>query len=398
MMTFDQFIKWEAASKDTIDFKRVYAHMAGDALAGLMLSQIVFWHLPSDKTGETKLRVEKDGNLWMAVPREDWFEAICVTARQADRLISQLSETCQNDAGDTRLPLVEAKLFKFAGTPTPHIRLLHENFLTVLALCLDGQSFIQKHKPRGKATLLISKVEDDNKTVKSTSLISKVASQISKVDLTKQESPLTETTYRDYTETTNREKEGEAAKAAAQSAPPVKPSKPVLSEPKKPVSRQRKEPPEETAYYAECVPVVARVCRIDLAITGEWARCKKPLQALYHATIRPTPELLAVHYERPTGYWYAHDFRGLKGDPPEPHWIQNTWGKATSGAPRVVNGNGPPGRQYRGSAAAAMDEGLAAVAGLRAELGMSEVSDGNREQGARGYSNSHPRLPGSVSR
>lgn len=342
MMTFDQFIKWEAASKDTIDFKRVYAHMAGDALAGLMLSQIVFWHLPSDKTGETKLRVEKDGNLWMAVPREDWFEAICVTARQADRLISQLSETCQNDAGDTRLPLVEAKLFKFAGTPTPHIRLLHENFLTVLALCLDGQSFIQKHKPRGKGTLLISKVEDDNRLVKSTSLISKVASQISKVDFTKQESPLTETTYRDYTETTNREKEGEAAKAAALRAPanPPKPVEAAKSEKSKTAGKVRKEPPEETAYYAECVPVVARVCRIDLAITGEWARCKKPLQALYHATIRPTPELLTAHYERPTGYWYAHDFRGKQGDPPEPHWIQNTWGKATSAAPRVVNGNG----------------------------------------------------------
>lgn len=133
------------------------------------------------------------------------------------------------------------------------------------------------------------------------------------------------------------------APAVPPSAPPVKPSLPAPDlrtvKPTTPKSK-RTETPEETAYYAACVPVVARACRIDLKVTGEWARCKKPLQALYHATVRPTPELLSQHYETPTGYWYTQDFRGKKGETPEPHWIQNTWGKATGNAPPV---NGPPG-------------------------------------------------------
>lgn len=139
-------------------------------------------------------------------------------------------------------------------------------------------------------------------------------------------------------------KETERKGGAASAAPPPPPSKPVVSEPtpaspKRP-GRAAKETPEETAYYAACVPVVARACRIDLKVPGEWARCKKPLQALYHATVRPTPDLIALHYEMPAGYWYTRDFRGQKGETPEPHWIQNTWGKAVSATPTPPNGNG----------------------------------------------------------
>lgn len=138
-------------------------------------------------------------------------------------------------------------------------------------------------------------------------------------------------------------------------------------------SRAVKETPEETAYYAACVPVVARVCRIDLKVTGEWARCKKPLQALYHATIRPTPDLLALHYETPAGYWYAHDFRGQKGETPEPHWIQNTWGKAVSAAPRVVQGGNGHAR-----AAPAQEDGIGA---LRARLTGQTPTNGSVIEG-----------------
>ena len=164
---------------------------------------------------------------------------------------------------------------------------------------------------------------------------------------------------------TQLEQDSGKREAASAAPPPSPPSQPVLSEtvpppPPKRASRVAKETPEETAYYAACVPVVARVCRIDLQVPGEWARCKKPLQALYHATVRPTPDLLALHYEMPAGYWYTRDFRGQKGETPEPHWIQNTWGKAVSPAPRVVpSGNG------HARAAPPQEDGIAA---LRARL------------------------------
>ena len=326
MMTFDQFLKWEAASKDTVDFKRVYAHMAGDALAGLMLSQIVFWHLPN-KDGETKLRIEKDGNLWMAVPREDWFEAICVTARQADRLMGHLSETCQSDAGDTRPALVEVKVYKFNNTPTPHIRLLHDNFLAVLSLCLDGQSFIQKHKPRGKATLQISKDGDDNRLVKSTSQISKVASQISKVHFTNQANLITETTNIDSTETTGRE-------VAASAAPPALPSEPVPAKPKRqpkpPTVKDKAEPSPQQAL----VGALSEVTGMDVRLNG--TRLGKAATKLAQAGV--TADEIRQHYG-PEGWWYKHDWRGKKNEAPRPEHVTETWGQWTRAAPP---GNGKP--------------------------------------------------------
>ena len=151
--------------------------------------------------------------------------------------------------------------------------------------------------------------------------------------------------------------------AAADAAPPApvaeKPSPPVV--PSRPKKAGRQETPEETAYYAACVPALAEVCQVDLRVPGEWARCKKPLQALYHATVRPTPALIRQHYGTAGGYWYASDFRGKKGEAPEPHFVQNTWGKATSAAPRVVPASGTNARAAPSKSertAAAVDEYL----------------------------------------
>lgn len=69
----EQFLAWERASTDTIDVKRIYIDMAGDLISGVLLSQIMFWHLPNRETGRTKLRLRHMGNLWMAKKREDWW-------------------------------------------------------------------------------------------------------------------------------------------------------------------------------------------------------------------------------------------------------------------------------------------------------------------------------------
>ena len=59
MNYFDQFLSWEAKSRDIIDFKKIYVDIADDLIAGLLLSQIIYWHLPNEH-GKTKLRVQKD--------------------------------------------------------------------------------------------------------------------------------------------------------------------------------------------------------------------------------------------------------------------------------------------------------------------------------------------------
>jgi hypothetical protein len=120
-MTMAEFFAVEKESKDTIDFKKIYVDMAScDLLAGLALSEIVYWHLPS-KTGSSKLRVEHDGKLWIAVRRYEWWDRARITPDQSDRAIRILV-----DEG-----LIEKKLYKFNGDPTIHIRIIEERFLSL---------------------------------------------------------------------------------------------------------------------------------------------------------------------------------------------------------------------------------------------------------------------------
>lgn len=114
-----KFIYWEQASRDTIDFKKTYVDLAEDLIAGLLLSQIVYWYLPSKETGKTKLRVKKEGHYWIAKGRNDWWDEIRITGKQFDRASNIL----------VKKELIEKKTFKFNGSPTVHIRLLWENFL-----------------------------------------------------------------------------------------------------------------------------------------------------------------------------------------------------------------------------------------------------------------------------
>jgi DnaD/phage-associated family protein len=120
-MNMTEFFALEKESKDTIDFKKIYVDMANcDLLAGLALSEIVYWHLPS-KTGNSKLRVEHDGKLWIAVRRYEWWDRARITPDQSDRAIKILV-----DEG-----LIEKKLYKFNGDPTIHIRIIEERFLSL---------------------------------------------------------------------------------------------------------------------------------------------------------------------------------------------------------------------------------------------------------------------------
>jgi hypothetical protein len=121
MLTFKEFLVWEQLSQDTIDVKRIYIDMADDLVAGILLSQIVYWFLPN-KAGATKLRVEHDGVLWLAKGREDWYDECRITAKQFDRASKILIEK----------GLIEKKTFKFNGNPTVHVRLNEDNFLASL--------------------------------------------------------------------------------------------------------------------------------------------------------------------------------------------------------------------------------------------------------------------------
>lgn len=124
--TIDRFLLWEQSSRDSIDVKRIYIDMAGDLITGIMLSQIIYWNLP-DKAGQTRLRVNRDGRLWLAKSYKDWWAEIRLSEKQARRAIARLKE----------LGLIATSVWKFAGVPTTHIAVNWDNFMAAHRRELD---------------------------------------------------------------------------------------------------------------------------------------------------------------------------------------------------------------------------------------------------------------------
>lgn len=115
---FDTFLQWELSSRQSIDVKVAYIDMAGDIVAGVLLSQIVYWHLP-DRQGRRKLRVARDGKLWLVKSRHDWWSECRLSPKQVDRAIKLLAAK----------GLIETRLYSFGGVPKTHIRIVQDAFL-----------------------------------------------------------------------------------------------------------------------------------------------------------------------------------------------------------------------------------------------------------------------------
>jgi len=130
-----------------------------------------------------------------------------------------------------------------------------------------------------------------------------------------------------YNKTQNNKTQRTRGGASIDAPIPAETVEPVVKPSRK---REPKTTEEERAYYAETVPALAEACRLDLGIDGVWAQCQKQLRALYNAQVRPTAALIVREYGQPGGYWYAHDWRGQKGEAPTPHFVTNTWGAATA--------------------------------------------------------------------
>lgn len=140
------FLAREQAENDGFYTKKMYIDIAGDLLAGILLSQIVYWYLPSKDNGATKLRVVKDGELWLAKGRDDWWEECRITAYQFDRAIKVLCD----------IGIVEKKIFKFNGNPMIHVRIVPDKFLELTDAYLNtiGKQFDNGYVEEGSKTIL----------------------------------------------------------------------------------------------------------------------------------------------------------------------------------------------------------------------------------------------------
>ncbi|MDM9580092.1 hypothetical protein [Nostoc sp. GT001] len=131
----NSFLAWESRSRDTIEVKRCYVDVAGgDLIAGILLSQIIYWHLP-DHEGQSRLRIEREGYKWLAKKRDDWWKECRITPKQFDTAIKLLESK----------NLIVTALYKFANSPTKHIRIDWENFLELLNLVVQTPSLAPEH-------------------------------------------------------------------------------------------------------------------------------------------------------------------------------------------------------------------------------------------------------------
>lgn len=135
-----QFISWERLARDIIDFKRIYVDLTtqpgklrGDTLSGLMLSQIVYYHLP-DRRGNPRLHIERGGYLWLVKRRTDWWNECRLTTKQVDRCLGILGAgrqigTKKTGRWEPGCNLLTIELHRFRKAPTQYIRLNFPVFL-----------------------------------------------------------------------------------------------------------------------------------------------------------------------------------------------------------------------------------------------------------------------------
>jgi hypothetical protein len=100
-------------SDDFIYVRQSLVKALGGLSVASLFSQIVYWHSPT-KSGASKLRVQRDGQMWVAKTREDWMAECGLTEWTFRSSVKKLKD----------LGVVETVVKKFAGNPTIHLRLI----------------------------------------------------------------------------------------------------------------------------------------------------------------------------------------------------------------------------------------------------------------------------------
>jgi len=107
-------------------------------------------------------------------------------------------------------------------------------------------------------------------------------------------------------------------------SPPSAAAKPPHPPPKTP----KPATPAQAMFSA-----LAELCQVDIATcTTDQRGALNQSEALLRKA-GATPEVLGVHaddWQTFAHWWYRHDWRGKKGEPPKPHQVREEWGKFTS--------------------------------------------------------------------
>jgi hypothetical protein len=256
----EEFLQQQEIDNDRVDFRLIYADMADDLVAGILLSQIVYWHLPG-KNGQSRLRVVREGATWLAKAYGDWFDECRISEKQARRAMAVLEQR----------GIVETALFKFAGAPTTHIRIVPEGFM---ARWLDCAQRYKSILPKG-TNGLCPKVQ---------------------IHSTQRDESSTETTTETTPETTTKDMPDAGASGTPQAEEDLSPSRAMFT-------------------------ALAGVCQIDarIATVGQRGELNQTERMLRKVGVTPG-QLVGF-----PDWWSAHDWRGQKGQPPRPSQVRETW-------------------------------------------------------------------------
>lgn len=160
MLDINMFYQIEEAEKAQVNLKMIYVDMTGDLIAGLLLSQIVYWNLPS-KNGKSKLKVSYNGRKGIAKSRADWWDEIRISVKQYARAINIL----------IALKLVETQNTMFDGKRTPIIFLNEEKFIHLYTEELNKIKISPKRPYRSRLKVLPAKDEKYQSLTETTSEI-----------------------------------------------------------------------------------------------------------------------------------------------------------------------------------------------------------------------------------
>lgn len=142
MMTQEEIMLGNAAFTSKLNVvHHAYVDICGDMVAGALLSQILYW-FGADRNGRPRARIQKDGYLWIAKARGDWWHEIRISPKQYDRAVKILQ----------RCGFVELRTMKFNGNPTTHIRIISET----LNQAIDNWKYQQalEHMERERQKLM----------------------------------------------------------------------------------------------------------------------------------------------------------------------------------------------------------------------------------------------------
>ena len=117
-MNFEQVLMLRRSSRKGVFLEMSIIDMCGgNILAGLMLSQILYWHEPDDNS-KTRLRVCKNGKYWLAKKHSSWQEECRLTEDQARAALDLLK----------KMGFIDTMVARFDGNPTTHIALVKDKF------------------------------------------------------------------------------------------------------------------------------------------------------------------------------------------------------------------------------------------------------------------------------